>query len=159
MIRHSASTVNRSSPLLEILKMAHVQGGDCFCLRYWLNDESWRITLTQKTMEMDFCVVFCALDFANAFLSPGVNSRSELVLSPRANARNGAPRRWLGEYGTFSLISQFIQMFYISWYLWTALNEIDMFEIRKFLSGSLFIWKIFETKFWSLHHFGIWFKR
>jgi hypothetical protein len=60
MIRHSASTVNRSSPLLEILKMAHVQGGDCFCLRYLLSDESWRITLTQKTMEMDFCVVFCA---------------------------------------------------------------------------------------------------
>jgi hypothetical protein len=25
-----------------------------------LSDESWRITLTQKTMEMDFCVVFCA---------------------------------------------------------------------------------------------------
>ena len=59
MIRHSASTVNRSSLPLEILKMAHVQGGDCFCLRYLLSDESWRITLTQKTMEMDFCVVFC----------------------------------------------------------------------------------------------------
>jgi hypothetical protein len=39
--------------------MAHVQGGDCFCLRYLLSHESWRITLTQKTMEMDFCVVFC----------------------------------------------------------------------------------------------------
>jgi hypothetical protein len=58
MIRHSASTVNRSSPPLEILKMEHVRG-DCFCLRYLLSDESWRITLTQKTMEMDFCVVFC----------------------------------------------------------------------------------------------------
>ena len=34
-------------------------GGDCFCLRYLLSDESWRITLTQKTMKMDFCVVFC----------------------------------------------------------------------------------------------------
>ena len=31
------------------------------------------------------------------FFSPGVNSRGELVPSPRANARNGAPRRWLGE--------------------------------------------------------------
>ena len=40
--------------------MAHVQGGDCFCLRYLLSDESWRIELTQKAMEMDFCVVFCA---------------------------------------------------------------------------------------------------
>jgi hypothetical protein len=38
MIRHSASTVNRSSPPLEILKMANVQGGDCFCLRYLLSD-------------------------------------------------------------------------------------------------------------------------
>lgn len=36
-------------------------------------------------------------DFANAFLSPGVNSRAELVPSPRAYARNGASRRWLGE--------------------------------------------------------------
>jgi hypothetical protein len=35
------------------------------------------------------------LDFANAFLSPGVNSRAELVPSPRAYARKGAPRRWL----------------------------------------------------------------
>jgi hypothetical protein len=37
-----------------------MQGGDCFCLQYLLSDESWRIALTQKTMEMDFCVVFCA---------------------------------------------------------------------------------------------------
>jgi hypothetical protein len=33
------------------------------------------------------------LDFANASLSPRVNSRAELVPSPRANGRNGAPRR------------------------------------------------------------------
>ena len=59
MIRHSVSTVKRSSPPLEILKMARVQGGDRFCLRCLLSDESWRIALTQKTMEMDFCVVFC----------------------------------------------------------------------------------------------------
>jgi hypothetical protein len=31
------------------------------------------------------------LDFANAFLSPGVNNRAELVPS------HGAPRRWLGD--------------------------------------------------------------
>jgi hypothetical protein len=30
------------------------------------------------------------LDFANAFVSPGVNSRAELVPSPRAYARNGS---------------------------------------------------------------------
>jgi hypothetical protein len=59
MIRHSASTVNRSSHPLEILKMAHVQGGDGFSLRYLLSDESWRIELTQKTMKMVFCVVLC----------------------------------------------------------------------------------------------------
>ena len=34
----------------------------------------------------------------NASLSPSLNSRAELVLSPRANARNDAPRRWLVEY-------------------------------------------------------------
>ena len=32
-----------------------------------------------------------------AFLFPGVNSRAELVPSHRANARNGASRRWLGD--------------------------------------------------------------
>jgi hypothetical protein len=37
------------------------------------------------------------LDFANAFAFSGVNSRAELVPSPRAYARNGAPRRWLGD--------------------------------------------------------------
>ena len=36
-------------------------------------------------------------DFANAFLFPGVNSQVELVPSPRANARNGASRSWLGD--------------------------------------------------------------
>jgi hypothetical protein len=33
-------------------------GSDCFCLRYLLSDESWRIELRKKTMEMYFCVVF-----------------------------------------------------------------------------------------------------
>jgi hypothetical protein len=37
------------------------------------------------------------LDFANAFLSPGVNRRAGLVPSPWADARNGASRRWLGD--------------------------------------------------------------
>jgi hypothetical protein len=40
------------------------------------------------------------LNFANAFVSPGVNSRAELVPSPRAYARNGAPHRWLGDNKT-----------------------------------------------------------
>jgi hypothetical protein len=40
--------------------MAHVQEGDYFCLRYLLSDESWRIAITQKTMEMAFCIAFCA---------------------------------------------------------------------------------------------------
>jgi hypothetical protein len=37
------------------------------------------------------------LDLANAFVSPDVNSRAELVPSPRAYAPNGALRRWLGD--------------------------------------------------------------
>jgi hypothetical protein len=36
------------------------------------------------------------LYFANAFVSPGVNSRAESVPTPQAYARNGAQRRWLG---------------------------------------------------------------
>jgi hypothetical protein len=31
------------------------------------------------------------------FFSPGENSRTELVPTPRAYARNGALRRWLGD--------------------------------------------------------------
>jgi hypothetical protein len=34
----------------------------------------------------------------HAFVSPGVNSRAELVPSHRTYARNGTPRRWLGDY-------------------------------------------------------------
>ena len=37
------------------------------------------------------------LDFANAFISPGLNSQEELVPSPRAYTRNGAPHHWLRE--------------------------------------------------------------
>jgi hypothetical protein len=33
--------------------------------------------------------IWWTLDFASAFLSPGVNSRAELVPSPRAYARSG----------------------------------------------------------------------
>jgi hypothetical protein len=42
--------------------------------------------------------IWWTLDLASAFLSPDVNSRLELVTSPRAYARNGAPlaRRWSG---------------------------------------------------------------
>jgi hypothetical protein len=65
-IRHDSSLSKyrkqKQSPPLEIFKMAHIQGGDCFCLRYLPSDESWRIALTQKTKEMDFCVVFCVED-------------------------------------------------------------------------------------------------
>jgi hypothetical protein len=42
--------------------------------------------------------IWWTLDFASAFLSPVVNSRVELVPSRRAYARNGAQRRWLGDY-------------------------------------------------------------
>jgi hypothetical protein len=41
--------------------------------------------------------IWWTLDFASAFLSPGGNSRAELVPSPRAFSRNGAPRHWLGD--------------------------------------------------------------
>ena len=41
--------------------------------------------------------IWWTLDFANAFLSPGVNSRAELVPSARVYDRNGALRRWLGD--------------------------------------------------------------
>jgi hypothetical protein len=40
--------------------------------------------------------IWWTLDFASAFLSPGVNSRAELVPSSWAYARNSAPRSWLG---------------------------------------------------------------
>jgi hypothetical protein len=40
------------------------------------------------------------LDFANTFFSSGVNSRAELVLSPRAYAR-----RWLGDHEFHSTLA------------------------------------------------------
>jgi hypothetical protein len=43
------------------------------------------------------------LDFANAFLSPGVNSRTEFVPSPWAYAQNGALRRWLWKYEVYDV--------------------------------------------------------
>jgi hypothetical protein len=59
MIRHSASTVNRSNHPPGRAPILVFPGGECFCLRYLLSDESCRTALTLKTMEMDFCVVFC----------------------------------------------------------------------------------------------------
>jgi hypothetical protein len=47
------------------------------------------------------------LDFANPFVSPGVNSRAELLPSPPAYARNGAARRWLGDDNVLLLLYGF----------------------------------------------------
>ena len=86
MIRHSASTVNRSShPPGRAPFLVFPGGGDCFCLRYLLSDESSRIELTQKAMEMDFCVVFCD------------------VVSPRLPFKLGEPGSILGRTSTQSL--------------------------------------------------------
>jgi hypothetical protein len=50
-----------------------------------------RAYLPEEYMHRD---IWLTLDFASAFLSPGVNSLAELVPSPRAYSRNSAPRRW-----------------------------------------------------------------
>jgi hypothetical protein len=50
------------------------------------NDHPWTVT-RDHWWTLDF-----VSDFANAFLSPGVNSRAELVPS------HGAHRHWLGDY-------------------------------------------------------------
>ena len=42
-------------------------------------------------LELSFQVIYSSLDLANAFVSPGVNSRGELVPS------HGASRRGLGD--------------------------------------------------------------
>ena len=47
-----------------------------------------------------------------AFLFPVVNSRAELVASPRDKARNGASRRWLGDYRLFKQ-TQYIVTIYM----------------------------------------------
>ena len=63
VIRHDSSLSKyrkqKQSPPWTFAIFSISRGGDCFCLRYLLSDESWRIALTLKTMEMDFCVVFC----------------------------------------------------------------------------------------------------
>jgi hypothetical protein len=52
----------------------------------WTNQCSLFMTVT-VTHARDY---WWTLDFANVFLSPGVNNRAELVPSPRAYAQNGA---------------------------------------------------------------------
>ena len=44
------------------------------------------------------------LQASHGFLKCRKNSRAELVPSPRAYARNGASRRWLGENAKFCLV-------------------------------------------------------
>jgi hypothetical protein len=65
------------------------------------------------------------LDFANAFVSPGVNSRAELVPLTRAYARNGAPRLWLGDNqlnlfksDLLNLYLLFVVIFHVGGYHW-----------------------------------------
>jgi hypothetical protein len=67
-----------------------------------------------------------------------------------ANAQNKFKR------GKLSMISTTISNFALS--CEKLLTKSKIFEIRKVLSGSLFMPKIFGVKFWSLHHFDIWFK-
>jgi hypothetical protein len=65
--------------------------------------------------------IWWTLDFASAFLPPGVNSRTELVPSPRAYARNGAPRRWLGNNATCVLSD--IKSLHVIYYGWHDLPQ------------------------------------
>ena len=55
MIRHDSSLSKYSKQKKQSppgnIQNGTCPGGDCFCL--------WRIALTQKTMEMDFCIIFC----------------------------------------------------------------------------------------------------
>ena len=62
------------------------------------------------------------LDFANAFLSPGVNSRAELEPSPRAYAA-----RWLGDY-----------VFAIKFAVTAILNYLETFLLIDLLGYASF---------------------
>jgi hypothetical protein len=64
------------------------------------------------------------LDFANAFVSPGVNSRWGLVPSPRAYARNGAPRRWLGIKLAYThALNYFVLFQNLKWNVFLLINS------------------------------------
>jgi hypothetical protein len=56
------------------------------------------MTTHSTSLVTDALTHWWTLDLANASASPGVISREELVPSPRAYARNGSSRRWLGDY-------------------------------------------------------------
>jgi hypothetical protein len=73
------------------------------------------------------------LDFANAFVSPGVNSLAELVPSPRAYARNGAPRRWLGdEDGKFTFMNGMNYHLSLQSYYQPQVHAIFSFVLKQF---------------------------
>ena len=67
-------------------------------------DQTWGVVKTRGSLvviawesrTIGATSLYSSMDFANAFVSISVNSRAELVASPQAYARNGAPRRWLG---------------------------------------------------------------
>jgi hypothetical protein len=63
---------------------------------YFCDQWGWPPTET-RTVTHALDHYWWTLDFANAFVSLGVNSQAELLPSPQAYARNGAPRRWLGD--------------------------------------------------------------
>jgi hypothetical protein len=61
--------------------------------------DRWGWPPTETSLVTHACNDWWTLDFANAFVSQGVNSRGEIsTIAPRAYTRNGAPSRWLVEY-------------------------------------------------------------
>jgi hypothetical protein len=58
-----------------------ISRGDCFRLWNLLSDEWWRIALTQKPMEMDFCIEFC---------DPGLRIESFAVINLRGVSTNNS---------------------------------------------------------------------
>ena len=90
-----ASARLRGIPPLDVHHFEYYQGGECLSNAHWLGP--WRQHLmTNYGLRQNHRK--CALDFANAFVSPGVNSRGKLVPS------HGASRRRLGDKKIFFFI-------------------------------------------------------
>jgi hypothetical protein len=105
------------------------------------------------------------LDFANAFVSPGVNSRAELVPSPRAYAQNDAPRRWLGDNELWFLLIISNESNTLCASQWACIT--DTFQIHQFswkwisdyhiLTFLLFVRLFVYTIKWKTSHCsGLW---
>jgi hypothetical protein len=90
--------------------------------------------------------IWWTLDFASAFLSPGVNSRGELVPSPGAYARNGE-RRWLRDNNYNTLLRYYAYYAYYAYFFFTTILTLTALLHLLFFTTILHLLRHYATTF------------